>query len=147
MEVTLEDFLRDNPGKTEEDFAELKALLDEIYYQQDRQEQRTSRHDVSINGMEEMDIAAVPPIDAELIRKSEEEKALVTNYLKYKNLFNKIPHIAISSKRLSYWATRTYPSLLYFSSPLTSGNYGNCRTTQGKCLRKKWTSLKNSYMR
>ena len=76
VEVTLEDFLRDNPGKTEEDFAELKALLDEIYYQQDRQEQRTSRHDVSINGMEEMDIAAVPPIDAELIRKSEEEKAL-----------------------------------------------------------------------
>ena len=76
VEVTLEDYLRDNPDKTEEDFAELKALSDEIYYQQDRQEQRTSRHDVSINGMEEMDIAAVPPIDAELIRKSEEEKAL-----------------------------------------------------------------------
>lgn len=76
VEVTLEAFLRDNPDKTEEDFAELKALSDEIYYQQDRQEQRTSRHDVSINGMEEMDIAAVPPIDAELIRKSKEEKAL-----------------------------------------------------------------------
>lgn len=76
VEVTLEAFLRDNPDKTEEDFAELKALSDEIYYQQDRQEQRTSHHDVSINGMEEMDIAAAPPIDAELIRKGEEEKAL-----------------------------------------------------------------------
>ena len=43
VEVTLEAFLRDNPDKTEEDFAELKALSDEIYYQQDRQEQRTSR--------------------------------------------------------------------------------------------------------
>ena len=41
VEVTLESFLRDNPDKTEEDFAELKALSDEIYYQQDRQEQRT----------------------------------------------------------------------------------------------------------
>lgn len=67
---------RSYPDKTEEDFAELKALSDEIYYQQDRQEQRTSHHDVSINGMEEMDIAAAPPIDAELIRKGEEEKAL-----------------------------------------------------------------------
>ena len=72
----MEGFLRDNPDKTEEDFAALKALSDEIYYQQDRQEQRTSRHDVSISGMEEMDIAAVPAIDVELIRKSEEEKAL-----------------------------------------------------------------------
>jgi hypothetical protein len=33
VEVTLEDFLRDNPDKTEEDFAALKALSDEIYYQ------------------------------------------------------------------------------------------------------------------
>ena len=76
VEVTLEDFLRSNPDKTEKDFVELKALSDEIYYQQDRQEQKTSRYNVSINGMEEMDIAAVPPIDSELIRKKEEEKAL-----------------------------------------------------------------------
>ena len=33
MEITLEDYLRDNPDKTEEDFAKLKALSDEIYYQ------------------------------------------------------------------------------------------------------------------
>ena len=36
VEITLEDYLRDNPDKTEEDFAELKAMSDEIYYQQDK---------------------------------------------------------------------------------------------------------------
>ena len=76
VEVTQEDYLRANPDKTEDDFAELKALSDEIYYQQDRQEHRTSRLNVSLSGMEEACPAAVPAIDAELIRKSEERKAL-----------------------------------------------------------------------
>lgn len=76
VEVTQEDYLHDNPDKTEADFAELKALSDEIYYKQDRQEYRTSRLDVSMSGIEETVIAGVPAIDVELIRKDEEEKAL-----------------------------------------------------------------------
>ena len=31
IEVALEDYLKENPDKTEQDFAELKALSDEIY--------------------------------------------------------------------------------------------------------------------
>ena len=31
IEVSLEDYLKENPDKTEQDFAELKALSDEIY--------------------------------------------------------------------------------------------------------------------
>lgn len=76
VEVALEDYLRENPGKTAADFAKLKAMSDEIYYWQDRQEQRTSRHDTSINGMEESAVMAIPAIDTELIRKYEEDKAL-----------------------------------------------------------------------
>lgn len=34
VEVTLEDYIRENPGKTAEDFRMLKALSDEIYHQQ-----------------------------------------------------------------------------------------------------------------
>ena len=56
VEVTLEDYLRDNPDKTEADFAELKTLSDEIYYQQDRQEYRVSHRNVSISGMEDAKI-------------------------------------------------------------------------------------------
>lgn len=76
VEVTLEDYLRDNPNKTEEDFKKLKALSDAIYYEQDRQDQRTGRRNVSMSGMEETDLAATPAIDGELIRKMEERKAL-----------------------------------------------------------------------
>ena len=76
VEVTLEEYLRDNPDKTEEDFAELKALSDEIYYQQDRQEYRVSHRNVSISGMEDTLVASAPSVDAELIQKAEEKKAL-----------------------------------------------------------------------
>ena len=76
VEVTKEDYLRDNPNKTETDFAELKALSDEIYYQQDRQEQRISRRDVSINGLEKTIIAGPPNIETELLQKETKEKLL-----------------------------------------------------------------------
>lgn len=76
VEVTLEEYLRDNPDKTEEDFAELKALSDEIYYQQDRQEYRVSHRNVSISAMEDSMIASALSVDAELIQKAEEKKAL-----------------------------------------------------------------------
>lgn len=32
VEVTLADYLRENPNKTEEDFKELKAMSDEMYH-------------------------------------------------------------------------------------------------------------------
>ncbi len=76
MEITREDYLRDNPDKTEEDFAKLKALSDEIYYQKDRQEYRVSHLDVSISGMEDTLVASALSVDAELIQKAEEKKAL-----------------------------------------------------------------------
>ena len=47
IEITLEDYLKENPDKTEHDFAELKALSDQIYYEQDRAESAQTRKDVS----------------------------------------------------------------------------------------------------
>ena len=52
IEITLEDYLKENPDKTEHDFAELKALSDQIYYEQDRAESAQTRKDVSIHGLE-----------------------------------------------------------------------------------------------
>ena len=40
IEVTLDDYLRENPGKTAADFAELKALSDADYYETDRSDCR-----------------------------------------------------------------------------------------------------------
>lgn len=76
IEVTLADYLEANPGKTEADFVMLKALSDKIYHEQVVQEQRTSRRNISTNGLEEMELLAAPAIDTVLICKSEEEKAL-----------------------------------------------------------------------
>jgi DNA-directed RNA polymerase specialized sigma24 family protein len=75
VEVTLEDYLTENSGKTEQDFMELKALSDEIYHQQVINENRTSRLDVSINGLEETEQLATAPLDTELIHRKDMETA------------------------------------------------------------------------
>jgi hypothetical protein len=58
VEITLEDYLAENPNKTAEDFLELKALSDEIYHQQVIDENRTSRLHFSMNGSEETEVLA-----------------------------------------------------------------------------------------
>lgn len=66
IEVSLEDYLKENPDKAEQDFAELKALSDEIYYEQDRAESAQTRQDVSIHGLEETDCCSTRPLEEEL---------------------------------------------------------------------------------
>lgn len=83
-EVTLEDFLKENPHKTAEDFEAIKALSDEIYYQQDRQEHRTSRRNVSLTGLEETEQLSAPSVEAQWIGQ-EEKKTMwkeVSRFLK-----------------------------------------------------------------
>lgn len=75
-EITLEDYLRENPGRTAEDFAELKSLSDEIYHEQVVQTNRTSRLDVTMNGLEESEQLATVSLDTELIHKQESRNAL-----------------------------------------------------------------------
>ena len=76
VEITLADYLRDNPGRTEQDFIELKSISDEIYHQQVVDENRTSRLDVAIGGLEETEQFATEALDIEIIQKSDEQKAL-----------------------------------------------------------------------
>ncbi len=76
VEITLEAYLLENPSKTEQDFWELKALSDEIYHQQVMHENRTSRLDVPINGLEDSEQLSLPPTDTVLIHKAEEHRAM-----------------------------------------------------------------------
>lgn len=76
VEITLEDYLTENPGKTAEDFLELKAISDEIYHQQVIQENRTSRLDVPINGLEETEAIATVSLDQSLIHKIDSKNAM-----------------------------------------------------------------------
>lgn len=76
VEVTLEDYLQNNPDKTEQDFVELKALSDEIYHEQIIVTNRTSRLDVTINDLEGTTQLATSPLDVELLGKHDEQKAM-----------------------------------------------------------------------
>ena len=120
-EVTLEDYLRDNPDKTKIDFAELKALSDEIYYKQDRQEYRISRLNVSMSGIEETAIAAAPAFDTELIRKGKKVKALEVA----KKLLHSRKLTSIKRRRFLLYFFRNYPSgrLLGWRASI-NGRYG-----------------------
>ena len=63
VEITLEDYLRENPGKTESDFAELKALSNEIYEEQARDENRQTYRNVSIHALEETELCVAPSVE------------------------------------------------------------------------------------
>ena len=77
LEVTLEDYLRDNPDKTEDDFLELKALSDEIYREQAVEEQRTGRLDISMEQVAEDELAVtISSLDEKQRKEEEGERAL-----------------------------------------------------------------------
>ena len=48
VEVTLEDYLAENPKSTEADFQELKALSDSIYHEQDIENNKQARRTVPL---------------------------------------------------------------------------------------------------
>lgn len=73
VEVTLEAYLAANPDKTEKDFEELKALSDEIYYEQDRSENAQTKKNVSVHSLEETDKLSTLPLEDEYIRRREEQ--------------------------------------------------------------------------
>lgn len=53
LEISMADYLRDNPDKTEADFLELKALSDEIYLEQVRLETAQGNKTVSMTELED----------------------------------------------------------------------------------------------
>ena len=65
IEISLEDYLEENPDRKEQDFLKLKALSDEIYYEQDRAENTQTRKNISIQGMEEMNCCATRSLEDE----------------------------------------------------------------------------------
>lgn len=72
IEITLEDYLRENPGKSEADFTELKALSDEIFFEQDRSEGRQRKKMVSFHALEETALLAVPSPEETMIATEEQ---------------------------------------------------------------------------
>jgi len=72
IEVTLEDYLRENPGKTTADFAELKALSDADYYDTDRSDYRQTWKNVPFYGLDNTSTFATMSTEDELISRAEQ---------------------------------------------------------------------------
>ena len=75
VEISLEDYLHENPGKTQADFAELKALSDMDYYERDRSHYRQTWKNISLDVMGDvLESAELSPED-EIITLQEREAA------------------------------------------------------------------------
>lgn len=49
VEITLEDYIRENPDKTEEDFRKLKEISDELYADQERKQHTSTYLDIPLH--------------------------------------------------------------------------------------------------
>lgn len=67
VEITLADYLAENPGRTAADFQRLKELSDEIYLEQVRDENAQTKKDLSLTGLESWVPSADLPLDEEYI--------------------------------------------------------------------------------
>jgi len=83
IEVTLEDYLRENPNKTPDDFAELKILSDTDYYDTDRRDYRQTWKNIPIEKLFENEnlMFSVPSAEEALL----EEGATEAAYLQMKS--------------------------------------------------------------
>jgi DNA-directed RNA polymerase specialized sigma subunit len=75
VEITLEDYLRENPDKTAADFAALKALSDSDYYEMERSDYRQTWKNTPFDKLfeEEAAIISVPSVEDDFIEAQEHE--------------------------------------------------------------------------
>ena len=75
-ELTLAEYLQSNPDKSEADFRELKALSDDIYYEQALEDTRYGKRKQALGLLENSETFATPPPDMLLIHNSDKGQAL-----------------------------------------------------------------------
>ena len=73
VEITLEQFLRENPEMTEEDFKYWKDWSDEDYCITDRKDSIEAKHTVSIHSIEATELVSVPSAEDIVIEKLSHE--------------------------------------------------------------------------
>ena len=77
IEITLEQFLEENPGMTEEDFLYWKNWSDENFCIMDRKDSNEAKHTVSIHSIEETELVSVPSAEDLVIEKLNRENERV----------------------------------------------------------------------
>lgn len=75
-EVNLEQFIKENPTLTEDDFNYWKSISDELYKQEDRKSNKITYKNVSINEIEETQLVSVESAETEFVRSINKEDIL-----------------------------------------------------------------------
>ena len=73
-EITKEQYLRENPNKTEEDFLKLKEISDEIFLDEIRYETAQGKKLVPTEDLENDPSFAATPVDEQYIQKENNEQ-------------------------------------------------------------------------
>lgn len=73
IEISLSDYLEANPDKTEQDFNELKALSDEIYLEQVREENRVTQRTFSLENTKQVQDVTALTIEENYIEKLDKQ--------------------------------------------------------------------------
>ena len=72
VEITLADYLAENPGKTEDDFRRLKELSDADYRERDRKEYRQTWKDSPLDALDETALCSGPSPESVVVDAPEE---------------------------------------------------------------------------
>lgn len=75
LTVTLADYLAENPGTTETDFAALKQISDAIYLDQVRAENAQTKKNVSVHALEDGDHFGGVPLEEDFLDALDREAA------------------------------------------------------------------------
>ncbi len=71
-EITLEDYLKNNPTHTKYDFIKFKAISDDLYYSEDLADTRYRRKKLSIHTINESEFLDKETVLDKLVRKEAE---------------------------------------------------------------------------
>lgn len=77
IEINLSEYLKENPGKTEQDFKELKALSDEIYLEQVRKENASTKKNITLHNIEKINNVEDLTIEEKYIEKLDKENSIL----------------------------------------------------------------------
>ena len=72
IEITLEDYLHENPGKTEADFIKLKTISDNDYHSQDRSNYNQTRKNLQLSGLGEFGFCSTLSSEIDITERDEQ---------------------------------------------------------------------------
>ncbi len=79
-EITLEDYLKENPTHTKQDFINLKGISDEIFYKEDLVDTSYRKKKLSIHSLKSDELTTEENIIEKIAKQENEKKVIKATY-------------------------------------------------------------------